>query len=667
MQLVQLRTRAPRPAGRRRKTLLVDLPFKTVTRPNIGLSLLRASLAEAGFECEIRYANLEFAARIGEGAYQTIAEEIPEPLLVGDLVFAPAVDPRAGQVETLRERGPLFLKDGSPLGEAPEWVWSGLPLLQREAAAFAAELAQEIARMDHDVVGFSCMFQTLPALAVAKALKALAPDKHVVFGGSHCEGDMGLALHESYPWIDFVVRGEGERPLVDLVTALSEGDSGALAATSGLVWRDGGRSRAAGERSVVVQDLDRLPRPDYSDWFEQLGRALPELSKEDIELPIETSRGCWYGEKHHCTFCGLNGQSMAFRSKRPETVLEELRSLSRHGVPFVYAVDLILDHRYFATLLPALAREDHGRTLFFETKSNLTRRQVELLRDAGIRLIQPGIESLSTPVLELMEKGVSGYQNLRLLKWAVEMGIGVFWTLLYGFPGERAEDYASLAALLPSLTHLIPPQGGYEVRIDRFSPLFRDAAALGAGATRPAPAYGVVHALPEDTVRRLAYHFEAAGGARSRDYMEPVAAALRQWHEGFGRASFVSLDRGGALRLYDRRPGAARPQARLEGLARAAYLACDAGATAAAVAAELGEPEPRVRKILRRFVDERWAAAIDGRFVSLAVPLDGAVPDLPESVLPAVCHAVYCKHVRSLGRFVPRERPVPGLPRKEAA
>ena len=502
------------------------------------------------------------------------------------------------------------------------------------------------------------MFQTMPSLAVARELKARAPDKWIVFGGSHCEGEMGPALHESYPWIDFVCRGEGERLLVDLVGELTSDEAPAFGALPGLVWREGGATRAGGETGERLDDLDRLPRVSYEDWMEQLGRAAPSLQPDDLELPIEASRGCWYGQKHHCTFCGLNGSSLTFRSKSAGRVLDELRDLGRYGIRFIYGVDLILDHRYFETLLPTLAREPFEHTIFFETKSNLTRAQVESLAAARIKLIQPGIESLSTPVLTLMRKGVTAYQNLRLLKWAVEYGIGIFWTLLYGFPGETEDAYREMAAMLPALTHLMPPQGGYKVRVDCFSPLHFDSEALGVGPTRPVDAYGMIHRVPSEMLQRLAYHFEPVEDGRSFAYMQPVADALRDWQAQVGKASFVSVTRGQELHLLDWRPinmGNGERHDCLEGVERDVYLACDAGATLGAVATAVGSTRRRRRRSsIDSFASAGWSASTAAisawRCRSTAISREP-----PASIWPSLCHAILRAAVRTLGRFVPEE------------
>ena len=157
----------------------------------------------------------------------------------------------------------------------------------------------------------------------------------------------------------------------------------------------------------LIRDMDALPTPDYDDYFEAL-RASTLSTLIRPGLLAESSRGCWWGEKSHCTFCGLNGTGMKYRSKSPERVLTELAELSRrYGVNGIQFVDNILDMSYFRTMLPRLAAEGGRYALFYETKANLKREQVKLLAEAGVRWIQPGIESLDDNVLRLIGKGNS--------------------------------------------------------------------------------------------------------------------------------------------------------------------------------------------------------------------------------------------------------------------
>ena len=112
--------------------------------------------------------------------------------------------------------------------------------------------------------------------------------------------------------------------------------------------------------------------------------------------------------------------------------------------------------------MPELASRSLGVSLFYEVRPNLGKEQLRRLRDAGVRHIQPGIESFSDPVLRLVRKGTSALQNIQLLKWCKELGIEPIWNLLWGFPGEPPEEYARgwRSSFLSSLTSPRPVAAG---------------------------------------------------------------------------------------------------------------------------------------------------------------------------------------------------------------
>ena len=151
----------------------------------------------------------------------------------------------------------------------------------------------------------------------------------------------------------------------------------------------------------------------------------------------------------------------------------------------------------------------------------------------GIVGFQLGVETFSTPILKLMNKGTTAVQNLQTLKWLSEAGAVVEWNLLYGFPREDPADYAAMAEMLPSLYHLLPPRGYGRVRSDRFSPYFARPEAFGMANLRPSAAFAHAFPFPPDALARLAYYFDFdyADGRRVEEYVGPVLERVAAWRE----------------------------------------------------------------------------------------------------------------------------------------
>jgi radical SAM superfamily enzyme YgiQ (UPF0313 family) len=158
-------------------------------------------------------------------------------------------------------------------------------------------------------------------------------------------------------------------------------------------------------------------------------------------LPIENSRGCWWGAKHHCVFCGIRGEDMAFRAKSAERVLKTMAELrQRYGIDGFRFADYILPSRYFDTLLPDLVRLGRPYRLSSEMKANLSGERFTLLKEAGFHEVQLGIESFSSDVLRKMRKGVSAAQNVYDLVLGRRLGMRVLYNLLYGFPDDKPAE-----------------------------------------------------------------------------------------------------------------------------------------------------------------------------------------------------------------------------------
>lgn len=595
------------------------MPFGPAVFPSLGLSLLKALLRQAGFDVRVHYATLQFAERLGQEQYERIALAGPQDL-VGDWVFANALHPGRGGADT------EYLR--TILGDLYDPEFVDLVLNARSLVpAFLSHLVDEVLVERPAVVGFTSTFaQHAASLAAARAIKVRCSETSIIFGGANCEGDMGDELVHRYNFVDAVVSGEAEAVIIDLVQRLVE--SRPIGGLPGV--RTSASAHSEPIRSGQVIDLDALPIPDFDDYFFAIDAADGDCVVPPRCLMVEASRGCWWGAKHHCTFCGLNGSRMAFRSKSPKRFVDELASLSlKYGTSNVSTADNILDYRYYRTVLPEIAARGLNLQLFFEVKANLAAEHLDALRAAGVTRVQPGIESLDTGVLTLMRKGISALQNVQTLKLCKERGIAVVWNLLMGFPSEDPLAYARMTKLFPLLTHLPPPEIAARIRMDRFSPLFNNASEFGLINVRPAPAYELVYGGSVESLRRMAYYF-TFGYEDGRDvasYTQEFVEAAQRWNHDHERSDLCMLDGGDSVLIVDRRPSARQPFVVLSGIERAVYLACERVASARAIVekaleVDRGSTAGEVISACSRLVAEGLMLAEDGRYLSLALPLD---------------------------------------------
>jgi ribosomal peptide maturation radical SAM protein 1 len=550
------------------RVLLASMPYGSLERPSMGLGLLQAQLHRRGIPCDTRYLAFAFAELVGVEDYQWLSSELPYTAFAGDWLFTQALyGPRpAGDAAYVEEilRGQWRL---------PDAAIARLSRLRASCEPFLEHCLESVAWERYDVVGFTSTFeQNLASLALARRVKERHPGAFVVFGGANWEGEMGQELHRQFEFVDAVCSGEADETFPALLAAIDAGAS--PASVRGIVYRENGRTIAT-KPAPIVRDLDALPLPDFDPWVADRERIAPQVAPLML---VETGRGCWWGAKSHCTFCGLNGGSLAFRSKSPKRALSEIRHLQeRYGIAFFAAVDNILDMGYFRTLLPRLAAEPQGTTFFYEVKANLSGDQVALLAAAGVTIVQPGVESLSDRVLKLMGKGTSALQNVALLKWCREHGVRAEWNVLYGFPGETAQDYVDMAALIDDIWFLDPPSGCGPVRMDRFSPYHEDPASFGMVNVRPLAPYRHLYPFDRDALMRTAYYFEYdhADGRQPISYAAPVVERVQRWSSDDSRGGLWVMHEGDDRLVVDERPAVGPRGMRLYGWQSIAYDACD--------------------------------------------------------------------------------------------
>ena len=433
----------------------------------------------------------------------------------------------------------------------------------------------ELSWSSYTLIGFTSVFQqNIASLALARRIKARFPHLTTAFGGANWEEAMGLTLVQQFPFVDLAFSGEADESFPAVLGARRRGDT--LSGIAGVVQ---GHSAEAALSSPRIRSMDDLPIPDYDPYFEQL-RSNPVTAGLTPTLLAETSRGCWWGERSHCTFCGLNGSTMAFRSKAPARVLSELTFLrERYGTRVFSVVDDILDMRYFKSVIPMLVNAHLDAEFFWEVKANLSPTQVRLLSEAGVRYIQPGVESLSDHVLTLMNKGTTALRNIELLKWCKEYSVTPMWNLLYGFPGESAQDYEEISGFINAIWHLDPPTGWGPVRLDRFSPYFDEAAAYGLTNLRPMAPFMFIYPFDLQTANNIAYYFDFdyADGREADAFIGQALELCRTWMKDAERGALTMSSVGDALTIADTRRGVenSRLEFQFIGWQAAVYGACD--------------------------------------------------------------------------------------------
>jgi ribosomal peptide maturation radical SAM protein 1 len=276
--------------------ILVVPPFGGLDRPALGLHLLQAVARNAGFRVTVFYANVRFARALGESLYDRICYG-PTTELAGERIFAHL----AYGVPRLGNRLPSDEVNSNPTAAEGQSTVSLEEL--RTASAIATvwlpDVVAELLALGPEIVGCSTTFeQTAASVAHLRRLKQARPEIVTLLGGANCEGEMGDGLASLVPEIDYTFSGECEDVFPEFLQAIASQRRPAYRIVHGTPCRD----------------MNALPLVDYSEYYAQLEliRNFQLVRSRETWLPYESSRGCWWGEKHHCTFCGINGKTMSF-------------------------------------------------------------------------------------------------------------------------------------------------------------------------------------------------------------------------------------------------------------------------------------------------------------------------------------------------------------------
>lgn len=487
----------------------VNMPFADWYRPSLALSQLTSMLhRDLGDEvtADVFYVNQDMATFLGAPTYESLCGRgggHHTNTGLGDWIFRQIAFPDTP--DNSHEYFQRFYPGISSAAFRDQALDVRSQLLQ-----FCEKVIERYRLADADIVGFSSMFsQNVPSMALARLIKERNPGVLTVIGGANCEAPMGAVIAELVPAMDFVFSGPALETFPAFVRCVLDGKPQAADAIPGIVSRRNCREPDFREALGRDHNINDLCLPD----FDSFTRALDE--HEELErtgtvkpvLPFEMSRGCWWGEKSHCTFCGLNGNGMAYRAMSPELAIEQFDWLFGFAdrYPGLVCTDNVMPRNYPTQVFEKLDPPP-GVSIFYEVKLPLSRQNMKRLVAAGVTIVQPGVEALATSTLKLMAKGTTSFINLQFLKNCADVGITPEWNLLIGFPREDPAVYEDYIRNIPQLTHLYPPNGVFMVRFDRFSPYFDQREEYGLDL-HPMDNYALTYPFSPEALSELAYFF----------------------------------------------------------------------------------------------------------------------------------------------------------------
>lgn len=618
---------------------LIEMPFADIGVASLGLTRLKYVVDHA-YSARVRtrilYLNHAFAAYLGVDLYQEIAlglQHLHSGL--GDWLFSQVAFPEMqdNTEEYFRRYYPDHVSSSHALRHTISGKRAGID-------QFFEDLILKYELSNSQLIGFSSMFsQNAACFAFARKLKTKNPSLIIVMGGANCEHPMGKEIIHNVQAIDYVFSGSALVSFPAFVGLQLSGSLDSACKIAGVLAKNKGSFNGSDPDLTTIGDINTsnpfgeeldintvipLEFGDFLDGYKRLtGSAVAPT------LPFETSRGCWWGEKAHCTFCGLS--EMRSRVMQPRLAIEQFRSLFAYSsrCRCLSGIDNILPKNYITEVLPYLDTPSNMH-IFYEAKADLSEQDFSSLAKARVTKIQPGIEALASSTLKLMKKGTTAFQNVSLLKNCVLHDIEPTWNLLVGFPGEKEYPYEKYCRDIPLLVHLPPPSGIYPIRFDRYSPYFDDPHSYGLDL-RPLDSYGMIYPFPEESLRNFAYYFldhnfEAPYFIELVKWIRPLQKAVESWRMAWRqgrRGSCPRLefaDNNGQASILDSRSGTLVMHPVTEYGARILER-LNSPASLDRIAAEFGSlPGSELENEITKLNNRGFVFEEGGRFLSLVLP-----------------------------------------------
>jgi anaerobic magnesium-protoporphyrin IX monomethyl ester cyclase len=310
------------------------------------------------------------------------------------------------------------------------------------------EIREHIQQSHADVIGISSLFTPFyrEALHVAALAKAVDPTRPVIMGGAHVNACPAQVLAD--PHVDFVVLGEGERTLPELVSALGDNRSAAISSICGVGYKTKG-TLVVPEHGDLIEDIDALPLPAR----DLIDPARYTLGGKRVTMLI-TSRGCPY----HCTFCSIFlTAGRQFRTRSISSIINEMRLCREYFGTEIFDIEddnFSFDQKRAAAILGAIREEfgDRGIELLAMngiSAANLSESLVQEMQRTGFRALNLALVTSDKQRQRATKRPGSTPHFDRVVQKGAEVSLEMVNYLILGLPDSSIEE------MLTSIVHLM--------------------------------------------------------------------------------------------------------------------------------------------------------------------------------------------------------------------
>lgn len=282
-----------------------------------------------------------------------------------------------------------------------------------------------------DYVGISMLTPKYgSAIEVAKIVRNYSPDITVFVGGIHPTLQPAETLKESS--FDIAVVGEGEETVVELIKVLESNES--LSSVKGIYYKENGMISQNPPRQLM-EDIDVIPFPDFT-----LLHRFEEYSPDYLNR-ILTSRGCPF----KCVYCASNKLwTRKVRFRAPEKVFEEIKyRYTKFGIRFFKFNDdtFTLNRQRLEKLCGLIIKDKIKIKWMCDTRSDKLNEDIlKIMKKAGCRQVNIGVESGSEKILNFIQKGESLETTRNAFLLAKKLKVNTLAYFMMGFPSETKED-----------------------------------------------------------------------------------------------------------------------------------------------------------------------------------------------------------------------------------